>query len=228
MKKFTLFILSIFIICSFFSVARAVTLAPLTSQMGIGSKGTSVVALQNFLVNHGYLTGIVDGKFGPKTKAGVIKYQIANKISPTGFVGPLTFASINKIISGAIISNSNTSTTGATSTSTGTSSTTGTNSNTNTSTTQALSISTSSSLPAGQVGTDYNLDIEAMGGTAGYNNWEITSGSLPPGILLTVTPGAAFSLRTASIVLSLDFEPNFELSLAEVFCFIKFSRKEAN
>jgi len=162
---------------------------PLTKQMGIGSKGSSVVALQNFLVNKGYLTGTVDGKFGPKTKAGVIKYQKVNKISPTGFVGPLTFASINNAISGTISSNSNTSTTGATGTNTSTSTgttTSSTGTTTSTHTTQALSISSASTLPTAQVGTDYRVDIEAMGGTAGYNNWEVISGALPPGMLLTV------------------------------------------
>lgn len=182
MKKFTLFILSIFIICSFFSVARAVTLVSLTNQMGIGSKGSSVMALQSFLVSKGYLTGIVDGKFGPKTKAGVIKYQKANKISPTGFVGPLTFASINKAIADKAISGFVASPNpDTTSSSTGTTTT-----NTNTSTPQKLSISTSSPLPTGQVGMQYQADIEGVNGAVGYN-WEVVSGALPPGILLTVT-----------------------------------------
>jgi peptidoglycan hydrolase-like protein with peptidoglycan-binding domain len=110
----------------------------------------------------------VDGKFGPKTKAAVIAYQKANKIPSTGFVGPLTFASINKGIT-ALNTETNT------------------NTNTGNNTSQKLAIKNTSPLPPGTVGVPYELDIEGVGGAEGYNNWEIVSGKLPPGILLTVT-----------------------------------------
>ncbi len=172
MKKLAFFVLSIFIIFGFVSFAGAMVKpyepVLLSKQMGLGSKGDSVMVLQNFLVTKGYLSGIVDGKFGPKTKAAVVAYQKANKISPTGFVGPLTFAAINKAIVAA-------------------SSSSNTNTNTNTSSnTKPLSIKNVSPLPSGQVGVEYKLDIEGVGGTAGYN-WEIVSGSLPQGLLLTKT-----------------------------------------
>ncbi|MDQ3075571.1 MAG: peptidoglycan-binding protein [bacterium] len=174
MKKLAIFALSIFIIGSFFNVAQSAVNSflpiSLTKQMGQGSTGSSVITLQNFLVQYGYLTGMVDGKFGPKTKAAVIKYQKTNKISPTGFVGPLTFASINKAIASFVSSSS--SYIGST---------------LNTSTTKTLSISTPSLLATGQVGVDYNVSIDAVGGGEGYSNWEVVSGSLPPGIILVVT-----------------------------------------
>lgn len=169
MKKFVLLSVFIFIIFGFvFSFVRAydpVQPVLLSKQMGVGSKGSSVVTLQSFLISKGYLSGVADGKFGPKTKAAVVAYQKANKISPTGFVGPLTFASINKMLSLSV--------------------NTGNNSNTN-NTNTPLSIKNPSVLPAGQVGVEYRLDIEGVGGGAGYN-WEIVSGTLPTGLLMTKT-----------------------------------------
>ena len=98
MNNITKILLIVFVAFSFVFSAQASSLVTLNKQIGLGSKGESVVALQNFLISKGYLSGTADGKFGGKTKAGVIKYQKANKISPTGFVGPLTFASINAVI----------------------------------------------------------------------------------------------------------------------------------
>ncbi len=167
MKKIAFLFLSVFIIFSFVFSAQAASLATLNKQMGLGSKGESVVSLQSFLVQKGFLSGVADGKFGPKTKAAVVAYQKANKISATGFVGPLTFASINNAIA---------------------SMNAGTNTNTNTgaSTNKKLSIKNTSPLPLATVGVEYNLDIEGVGGAAGYN-WEIVSGSLPTGLLMTKT-----------------------------------------
>lgn len=69
------------------------------SDLTIGSTGPDVVTLQQFLVAQGYLVmpaGVPMGKFGALTKAAVIKYQIANNISPAvGYVGPVTRAQLN-------------------------------------------------------------------------------------------------------------------------------------
>jgi len=172
MKKLSLFVLIIFIIFSFVfisHISQAASLVVLNKQVGLGSKGDNVLALQNFLVQKGFLSGVVDGKFGPKTKAAVIAYQKLNKINPTGFVGPLTLANINKLINSMNAGN---------------------NTNTNTSSTASnakpLSIKNTSPLVSGKVGLEYSLDIEGVGGTAGYN-WEIVSGALPPGLLMTKT-----------------------------------------
>ena len=61
-----------------------------------GSKGNEVKELQKFLNNASYNVGVVDGKFGNKTKAMVIKFQIANKLKGDGVVGYLTRAVLNK------------------------------------------------------------------------------------------------------------------------------------
>ncbi|MFZ3011957.1 MAG: FG-GAP-like repeat-containing protein [Minisyncoccia bacterium] len=51
--------------------------------------------LQKFLNTAGYGLLVVDGKFGPMTKAAIIKFQIANGLVGDGIVGPLTRAKLN-------------------------------------------------------------------------------------------------------------------------------------
>lgn len=58
--------------------------------------GDEVTELQKFLTNSGYDCGPIDGKFGPLTKAGVIKFQIANGLTGDGVVGNLTRDMLNK------------------------------------------------------------------------------------------------------------------------------------
>lgn len=55
-----------------------------------GSRGDSVVKLQQTLNNGGYWCGNADGIFGAKTYSAVIKFQREHGISTTGTVGPLT------------------------------------------------------------------------------------------------------------------------------------------
>jgi len=61
-----------------------------------GSRGNEVMELQKFLNNAGHDCGIADGIFGPKTKAAVIKFQLANGLAGDSIVGPLTRAVLNK------------------------------------------------------------------------------------------------------------------------------------
>lgn len=60
-----------------------------------GSKGNEIIELQKFLNTLGY-TLVADGKFGPKTKGAVIKFQLANKLVGDGVVGAKTRAVLNK------------------------------------------------------------------------------------------------------------------------------------
>jgi hypothetical protein len=53
-------------------------------------KGDDVKTLQNYLNTHLYNCGIADGIFGNLTKQAVIKFQLANQLTPDGIVGPLT------------------------------------------------------------------------------------------------------------------------------------------
>jgi hypothetical protein len=61
-----------------------------------GSKGNEVLELQKLLNTLGHGCGTADGKFGPKTKSCVVKFQIANSLKGDGIVGPLTRVALNK------------------------------------------------------------------------------------------------------------------------------------
>lgn len=60
-------------------------------------QGNEVIELQKFLNGALYKNGlVVDGNFGPKTKIAVIKFQLTNRLSGDGVVGPLTRVFLNK------------------------------------------------------------------------------------------------------------------------------------
>ena len=72
-----------------------------TANLTVGSTGSEVVALQTTLMQKGYSIPAIasgaaaKGYFGSQTKSAVMAYQAANAIPNTGFVGPLTRASLN-------------------------------------------------------------------------------------------------------------------------------------
>lgn len=74
---------------------------PLTAQMGVGSTGTNVSNLQNFLASNSdiYPAGLVTGYYGALTAAAVQQYQLSYGISMLGNVGPVTLASVNNTMS---------------------------------------------------------------------------------------------------------------------------------
>ncbi len=67
-----------------------------TQNMRAGVVGPEVLELQKLLNGLGFGPLVVDGKFGPKTKAAVVKFQLANGLVGDGIVGPLTRAMLNK------------------------------------------------------------------------------------------------------------------------------------
>ena len=64
------------------------------------SSGGAVSSLQQFLANQGYFAHAITGTFGPVTQAGVQKFQAAQNISATGYVGPLTRAASARVSCG--------------------------------------------------------------------------------------------------------------------------------
>lgn len=60
----------------------------------MGSKGESVKWLQRELSFLGYPCGNIDGIFGAKTRAALIKFQRAEKIADDGICGPITVSKI--------------------------------------------------------------------------------------------------------------------------------------
>jgi len=80
-------------ILAFAVVASAATFS---ANLTVGSKGADVTALQTALIAGGYsIPAGATGYFGSQTKAAVMKYQAANGVPATGFVGPLTRAALN-------------------------------------------------------------------------------------------------------------------------------------
>lgn len=68
-----------------------------------GSLGDNVRALQNIMIDLGYLDAKVTGNFGPKTKAALIQYQLDEKLIETakhpaaGYLGPGTHQALQKL-----------------------------------------------------------------------------------------------------------------------------------
>lgn len=60
-----------------------------------GNAGDSVSELQRLLNGYGYDCGSVDGIFGSRTKAAVVRFQRANDLAPDGIVGPLTWGQLS-------------------------------------------------------------------------------------------------------------------------------------
>jgi len=80
-------------ILAFAVVASAATF---NVNLTVGSRGSDVIALQSALIAGGYsIPAGATGYFGSQTKAAVQAYQTAHSIPSTGFVGPLTRASLN-------------------------------------------------------------------------------------------------------------------------------------
>ncbi len=88
-----------------------------TKDLTIGSTGSEVTALQQWLVTKGYLTmpaGVAYGYFGPLTKTALAKYQAEAGISPAaGYFGPITRAKLNAM-GGTTTTTGGTTTTGST------------------------------------------------------------------------------------------------------------------
>ncbi len=78
--------------------------AAITSQLELGSRGTQVSELQQFLATNSliYPAGIVSGYYGPLTRAAVLQFQVAYDISQVGRVGPTTMAKMNSIMSSGL------------------------------------------------------------------------------------------------------------------------------
>jgi hypothetical protein len=62
--------------------------------ISIGSKGTSVLLIQQILKEEGYFTGTPDGLYGRTTESAVAEYQKANGLQPDGILGVVTVTKI--------------------------------------------------------------------------------------------------------------------------------------
>lgn len=55
---------------------------------------SNVVRIQQALITHGFLPGVIDGVWGRRTIAAVRAFQTSKGISPDGIVGPITSAAL--------------------------------------------------------------------------------------------------------------------------------------
>jgi hypothetical protein len=78
------------------SVQRAATALTHPAHVGLhlGARGPAVAHLQRLLTAKGYRPGGVDGWFGPKTLAAVKAYQRRHGLLVDGYVGPITWRSL--------------------------------------------------------------------------------------------------------------------------------------
>ena len=74
--------------------APKATDAPKSEALKVGSKGSDVKALQNKLIELGYLSGKADGVYGSKTAAAVKAFQKASKLSADGVAGEKTLSKL--------------------------------------------------------------------------------------------------------------------------------------
>ena len=66
-----------------------------SNNLSLGSRGSDVVALQNFLISKGYQLYGATGYFGSQTAAALQSYQATNGINEGGYFGPITRAKLN-------------------------------------------------------------------------------------------------------------------------------------
>ncbi len=76
----------------------AAATGPITLTLKVGSKGSQVKILQQFLIDNSYLTGKADGSFGNGTAAAVKKFQTEYNIKADGIVTGSTRTQINELL----------------------------------------------------------------------------------------------------------------------------------
>jgi len=99
--------------------AMATTSYAFTKNLTVGSKGADVTALQQILINGGYLTAVSapTGYFGSATQKALAAFQAAKGITPSaGYFGPKTMAYLAS--NGTTTTTTTTTTTGGTTTTT--------------------------------------------------------------------------------------------------------------
>lgn len=107
MRKQWMIRLSAFVTALVLCLSMAASALAAYQTIPYGAQGTPVRKMQDKLRAKGYYRGAVDGKFGPATKAAVIKFQKAVGITADGKPGNLTLtalyegkSAINKAVNG--------------------------------------------------------------------------------------------------------------------------------
>lgn len=85
------------ILCAFFSVSVVYAYEPFAKRLHVGSRGDSVVALQELLTAEGVYAGPITGYFGFLTRDGVQLLQAKYGLEPVGWVGRKTRKLLNAL-----------------------------------------------------------------------------------------------------------------------------------
>lgn len=81
-------------ILPFISLTPLLVSATIVNNLSVGSQGEEVKELQMKLIDLGYLSTTATGYFGQATKNAVTRYQKDSNITASGYVGPITRASL--------------------------------------------------------------------------------------------------------------------------------------
>lgn len=94
----------VFSLAVLFAVNIAVIALAQTAQAAVyrqGSSGDAVRTIQQKLVNWGYMSGGVDGIYGPKTVTAVKSFQSKNGLTADGIAGPATLKALGMSTTGS-------------------------------------------------------------------------------------------------------------------------------
>ena len=100
-KKWYLRLASVLTVCALALGAHsALATGSITSQLDVGSRGNGVTSLQGFLASNPFIysEGLVTGYFGTLTEDAVRNFQVAYDLPNVGRVGPLTLATLNRVM----------------------------------------------------------------------------------------------------------------------------------
>lgn len=151
----------------------ATTGTTFTRNLTVGSTGADVTALQQILIDGGYLDiAAPTTYFGSMTKAALIKYQRENAISATGYFGPITRAFVN---SSAVT----TTTGGGTTTTTGTGTTVADGTDGSLTAADASYVSSGATFKKGDTQNIYDVRLSATGGKVAVTRLDVKFSERP-------------------------------------------------
>jgi N-acetylmuramoyl-L-alanine amidase len=98
-KKLTAFLTMLYIVLTVVTGAAAETLQFGERELKIGDRGEDVAVMQEFLNEHGFREGHVDGVFGPLTYGSLLAFQEKNDLQTDGVLAGETLVLMQELLS---------------------------------------------------------------------------------------------------------------------------------